>query len=72
MNLDPFNEFPYLEKRQEIQFQYLKEVRHLIDPRISDSDIMMLRDFGLDAVSVCAEKVKEFDEKQNKTSYGEY
>lgn len=63
MNLDPFNEFSYLEKRQEIQYQYLKEVRHLIDPRISDSDIMMLHDLGLDAVSVCAEKVKEFDEK---------
>lgn len=72
MNLDPFNEFPHLRNRQEIQFQYLKEVRHLIDPRISDSDIMMLRDLGVDAVSVCAEKVKEFDEKQNKIRYGEY
>lgn len=63
MNLDPFNEFPHLGKRQKIQFQYLKKVRHLIDPRINDSDIMMLRDLGLDAVSVCAEKVKEFNEK---------
>ena len=72
MNLDPFNEFPYLDKRQEIQLQYLKEVRHLIDTRISDSDIMMLRDLGIDAVSMCAQKVKEFDEKQNKISYGEY
>ena len=63
MNLDPFNEFQYLEKRQEIQFQHLKKVRHLIDPRINDSDIMMLRDLGLDAVSMCAEKVKEFNEK---------
>jgi hypothetical protein len=61
MNLDPFNEFPYLAKRQEIQFEYLKSVRHLIDSRISDSDIMMLRDMGIDAVALCKEKIKSYE-----------
>lgn len=59
MNLDPFNEFSLLGKRQEIQFQYLKEVRHLIDARISDSDIMVLRDLGIDAVVYSAEIIKK-------------
>ena len=59
MNLDPFNEFYYLQKRQEIQFKKLKEIRHLIDPRISDSEIMTLVDMGIDAVSICAEKIKQ-------------
>ena len=64
MNFDPFNEFPILRRRQEITFEYLKRVRHLIDPRVSDEDIMMLRDYGLDAISFCAEKIKKIDNKQ--------
>jgi len=63
MNLDPFNEFPYLAKRQEIQFEYLKRVRHLIDSRISDNDIMILRDLGLDVVSICKEKIKSYEQR---------
>lgn len=66
MNLDPFNEFSYLAKRQEIQFEKLKEYRPLIDPRISDLDICMLIDMGVDGVAYCAEKVKEHDEKYGK------
>jgi hypothetical protein len=57
--LDP--EFSYLDKRLDIQFEKLKEIRHLIDPRISDSDIRILIDMGIDAVSICAEKIKEYD-----------
>jgi len=60
MNLDPFNEFPHLAKRQEIQFEYLKRVRHLIDSKISDNDIMMLSDMGIDAVALCKEKLKNY------------
>ena len=56
VNLDPFNEFSYLEKRLDIQFEKLKEIRHLIDPRVSDSEIRVLIDMGFDAVSMCAEK----------------
>ncbi len=63
MNLDPFNEFSYLEKRLVFQFEKLKEIRHLIDPRVSDSEIRMLIDMGLDAVAMCAEKIKEYDEQ---------
>lgn len=48
MNLDPFNEFPLLEKRQDKQFEYLKRVRDKIDPRISDMDIMTGYDYGID------------------------
>lgn len=58
MNIDPFNEFPYLTKRQEIQFEKLKEYRPLIDSRISDSDICILIDMGIDAISYCDEKLK--------------
>jgi hypothetical protein len=58
-------EFRYLEKRIDIQFQYLKEVRHLIDPRVSDNEIMKLRDMEIDAVSACAEKIKELDKQRN-------
>ena len=47
MNLDPFNEFPLLEKRQDKQFEYLKRVRDKIDPRISDMDIMTGYDYGI-------------------------
>lgn len=61
MNLDPFNEFTYLDKRQEIQFEYLKRVRDLIDSRISDSDIMMLRDMGFDAISMCKQKIESYE-----------
>ena len=60
ITIDPFNEFPYLEIRQQIQLKYLSENRHLIDPRISDDDIMMLRDMGIDAVSFCREKVHQY------------
>jgi hypothetical protein len=63
MNLDPFNEFSYLEKRLDIQFEKLKEIRHLIDPRVSDSEIRVLIDMGFDAVSMCAEKIKKYDEQ---------
>ena len=62
MNLDPFNEFPYLAKRQEKQFEYLKKVRHLIDPRISDEDIMTGYDYGLDMVALSQEKIKEYEQ----------
>ena len=61
MNLDPFNEFPLLRKRQEKQFEYLKRVRHLIDSRISDEDIMTAYDYGLDAVAVSQEKIKNYE-----------
>ena len=63
MNLDPFNEFPLLNKRWDKQFEYLKRVRHLIDPRISDEDIMTAYDYGLDAVALFQEKIKEYEEK---------
>jgi hypothetical protein len=63
MNLDPFNEFSYLDKRLNIQFEKLKEIRHLIDPRVSDSEIKVLIDMGFDAVSMCVEKIKEYDEQ---------
>jgi hypothetical protein len=62
MNLDPFNEFQYLEKRQDAQFEYLKRVRHLIDPRISDKDIMTGHDYGLDMVTLSKEKIKEYEQ----------
>jgi hypothetical protein len=67
MNLDPFNEFSYLDKRLNIQFEKLKEIRHLIDPRVSDSEIRVLIDMGFDAVSMCAEKIKEYDKHNNET-----
>jgi hypothetical protein len=63
MNLDPFNEFYYLEKRLDIQFEKLKEIRHLIDPRVSDFEIRVLIDMGFDAVIMCAEKIKKYDEQ---------
>jgi hypothetical protein len=62
MNLDPFNEFPYLAKRQEKQFEYLKKVRHSIDPRISDEDIMTGYDYGLDMVALAHKKIKEYEQ----------
>jgi|LakMenEpi03Aug12_release.lakeMendotaPanAssembly.Ray.scaffolds.fasta_scaffold827048_3 hypothetical protein len=64
MNLDPFNEFSYHEKRLTHQFKKLKEIRHLIDPRVSDSEIRMLIDMGFDVVSMCAEKIKEYEKSQ--------
>lgn len=61
MNLDPFNEFPLLRKRQEKQFEYLKRVRKEIDPRISDEDIITGCDYGLDMVSVSKEFINKLD-----------
>jgi hypothetical protein len=61
MNLDPFNEFIHLDKRQEFQIKKLNEIRHLIDPRVGNSEIMMLIDMGFDAVSMCAEKIKIYE-----------
>jgi len=48
MTMDPFNEFPLLEKRQKKQFEYLRKVRDKIDLRISDKDIMCGYDMGFD------------------------
>jgi hypothetical protein len=62
MNLDPFNEFPVLKKRQDKQFEYLKKVRHLIDTRISDEDIMTACDYGLDIVALSQEKIKKYEQ----------
>jgi hypothetical protein len=53
------NEFFYFIKRQELQFEYLKRARNKIDYRISDADIMMLYDMGIDAISYCQEVIKK-------------
>lgn len=56
MNLDPFNEFLFLRKRQDKQFMYLEMVRDLIDLRVSDDEIMSLYDMNLDVLAICKEK----------------
>jgi hypothetical protein len=71
MNIDPFNEFGHLRKRQEIQFDKLKEVRHQIDSRVGDSEIMMLIDFGVDAVALCRDKIKEFQDHQQQELFND-
>ena len=58
MNLDPFSEFLFLRKRQDKQFEYLESVRPLIDPRVSDTEIMSLFDMGLDVLTVCHDQLE--------------
>jgi hypothetical protein len=64
--IDSLNrEFRYLNTRMDINLKYLDENRHLIDKRISDIDIMNLCDMGIDAVSYCKEKIREYDTARN-------
>jgi len=64
--IDSLNcEFRYLDTRMDINLKYLDKNRHLIDKRISDIDIMNLCDMGIDAVSYCKEKIREYDTTRN-------
>ena len=56
-------EFTHLRNRQEKQFKYLAEVREQIDLRISDDDIMVGCDYGLDMVSVAKEFINKLDKR---------
>lgn len=64
MNLDPFNEFPLLEKRQDKQFEYLKMVRDKIDPRISGMDIITGYDYGIDMKAFAHEFLIKIERKK--------
>ena len=60
------HELTYLSIRQEKAEKYLKEVRSEIDPRISDDDIMLGYDMGLDMVAKAVEFITEYDKNNEK------